>query len=78
MGQVVEERRFSRALGRRLAQIRRRKGLTQAQLQDRVHLTIEYVSVVENGHKVPNLLTLRTWARRGLGVPLDAVLKGLP
>lgn len=78
MGQTAEESRFSEALGQRLAQIRRQKGLTQAQLRDRVHLTIEYLSTVENGHKVPNLLTLRHWARRGLGVSLDAVLKGLP
>ncbi|MBI4229416.1 MAG: helix-turn-helix transcriptional regulator [Planctomycetes bacterium] len=32
-------------------------------------MTVEYVSMVENGHRLPTVLTLRDWARI-LGVRL--------
>ena len=77
MGQD-EELRFRKAMGKRLAMLRHRKGLSQSQLRERIHKTKEYISLVENGHKTPNLLTLRHWAKVGLSVRLDAVIRGLP
>ena len=77
MARVAEEERFRRALGRRLAHLRRARGLVQVQIRDRARLTVEYVSMVENGHRIPTVLTLRDWGKV-LGVSLSEMFRALP
>lgn len=71
------EAQFKIALGKRLAQLRKERGLTQARLGQLVGISVPFVSQVEIGLYVPSILTLRAWATQGLRVPLDRVFRGL-
>ena len=56
--------------------IRRRRqaaGLTQEQLSHRSGLTTAFISLVENGHKAPSILSLQQLAL-GLGVKSTALI----
>lgn len=77
MGRVTEENRFLKAVGKRLGDTRRRKRITQAALARRLRITTVYVSHIENGHRTPNLLTLRDWVQEGLGTTMDKIFRGL-
>ena len=77
MADTADLARFRKALGMRLAAIRHRKGLTQAEVRRRIRLTIEYISQVENGHRIPTIPTLRDWALNGLGVRLEQVFRDI-
>ena len=77
MGRATDERRFLKAVGKRLGDARRRKRVTQATLAQRLRITTVYVSHVENGHRTPNLLTLRDWVQEGMGTTLGKVVRGL-
>ncbi len=46
------------ALGRRLARIRRERGLTQEKLAERANLANNYISNIENGRSIPSLETV--------------------
>ncbi len=54
---------FNVVLGRRVAQLRRRAGLTQAELAERVEVAVETVSRLERGVTVPGVETLVRIAR---------------
>lgn len=54
--------RFNTILGRRVAQLRRRAGLTQAELAERVKVSVETVSRLERGATVPGVETLARMA----------------
>ena len=45
-------------LGRRIAYLRRRKGLTQEQLAERADVTNNYISHIENCRSIPSLETV--------------------
>jgi transcriptional regulator with XRE-family HTH domain len=53
--------RLIRSVGRRIAELRRAKGWTQAELAERLGVSIKWVSRVENGEN----LTLATLAKIG-------------
>jgi transcriptional regulator with XRE-family HTH domain len=57
------------AVGARIRQLRREKGLTQGDIERRTGLMRCYISRVENGYKSPSLGTLERFAR-ALEVPL--------
>lgn len=52
---------------------RRRAGLTQEALAERAGLHPTYISMIENGHKVPTLEAARQLAS-GLGVRLSKLI----
>jgi transcriptional regulator with XRE-family HTH domain len=56
-------------LGKRLKYLRRLKNLTQAQLAERVGLSVNYVSQIETGVANPKVKTLFRLAQ-GLGVEI--------
>lgn len=56
-------------IGKRLRQIRKQMGLSQADLQKASGLRRSYISRVEHGHTVPSLETLQKFAT-ALDVPL--------
>lgn len=49
-------------VGTRLKIERIKRGLSQAQLADRVGISTNYVSLIENGRKTPSLMTLSKFA----------------
>lgn len=56
-------------LGRQLKYLRRQKNLTQAQLAEKVGLSVNYVSQIETGIANPKVKTLFTIAQ-GLNVEI--------
>ena len=50
-------------IGRRLAELREAKGLSQRDIEKRTGFLQGYVSRVECGHAPPNLVTLEKWAK---------------
>ena len=56
-------------IGDRLRALREQKKLSQGDIEHRCGLLRCYISRVENGHTVPNVVTLEKWAR-ALEVPL--------
>ena len=62
-------------LGRRIAYLRRRKGLTQEQLAERADVTNNYISHIENCRSIPSLETVVKLCG-ALGVTPDELLLG--
>ena len=49
-------------IGRRLRELRKDKGLSLRDIEDRTGLPKAYLSIVENGHTTPTLQMLVRWA----------------
>mgnify|MGYP001584244206 CR=1 FL=1 len=73
----VKERAFKRLLGLRVAELRRARKFSQAELRRRSGLSVEYISRIENGRENPTILTLRDLVRNGLQVKLGDFFKRL-
>lgn len=64
------------AFGRRLAEVRKSRGLTQQQLAERLEVSLVSIGYIETGKRWPRLVTLHRIAD-SLGVPLVDLFKGL-
>lgn len=64
------------AVGKRIGKIRREKGIRQAALADRLGISVQYMSAVENGKKCVSLDVL-TAIGRELHTSLDELLFGI-
>lgn len=62
--------------GRRLAQVRKQKKMTQVQLAEKVGIESGYLSVLENGRKEACLRVIDILAT-GLGVSLSTLFRGI-
>ena len=62
-------------VGRAIAELRRRAGLTQAELADRLYVTHQSVSKWETGAALPDITTLHALSRL-MNVSLDDLLAG--
>lgn len=62
-------------IGRAIAQLRRRAGLTQLELAERLYVTHQSVSKWETGAALPDIITMHALSRL-LGVSLDDLLSG--
>lgn len=72
------ERRYMAALAQRLRAVREERGLTQQAVARAAGIASDMVSRLENGHYTsPGLRTLLRIAD-GIGVPLAALLPGIP
>ena len=60
--------------GKRIAALRKEKGMTQEQLAEAVNLSTNHISVIERGVKLPKLETLINIANV-LDVPADVLLQ---
>jgi transcriptional regulator with XRE-family HTH domain len=63
------------ALGKRLAEIRERRGLKQKDLAERAGLSISFISEIENGHRNVSSEKLLRLAN-ALGASIDYLLRG--
>ena len=61
-----------RAIGRRIAEIRSEKGLTQEAFADRADITPQYLQELERGKQNFSIKTLNRLAKL-LGVPFEAL-----
>ncbi len=64
------------AFGRRLAEVRKSRGLTQQQLAEKLEVSLVSIGYIETGKRWPRLVTLHRIADR-LDVPLVDLFKGL-
>ena len=54
---------IQRKLGKRIAELRKRAGLTQEQFAERCDYSVEFVSLVERGINAPSVAGLARMAR---------------
>ena len=64
------------ALAKRIRELRKRRGLSQEAFADRAGLHRVAVGWIEQGRRVPSLLTLAKISR-GLDISLSELLKGV-
>ena len=70
------EAKLLKAFGKRVAEVRRARGLTQEQLAEKANITPLSISFIEQGRRWPRLATLQKLAKC-LGVPVAEFFKGL-
>lgn len=61
-------------LGKRIQRLRKKAGLTQEQLAEKVGISMKYVQFIENARRIPALKTLYKIAR-ALGVKSSDLFK---
>ena len=64
----------SKQMGTRIRRLRKAKGISQAALAQRAHLTRVYITRLEAGQQDPSLSTINALAK-ALGVPVTALLE---
>ena len=64
----------SKQVGTRIRRLRKAKGMSQAALARRAHLTRVYITQLEAGQQDPSLSTINALAK-ALGVPVTALLE---
>jgi transcriptional regulator with XRE-family HTH domain len=75
MGKTLEDKLMT-AFGRRLAEVRKQKGLTQQQLAEKLDISLVSIAYIETGKRWPRLVTLSRIAD-ALGVNIDQLFKGI-
>jgi len=71
-----KETKYLGAFGKRLAEVRRAKGLTQEALAEKADVTALTVAYIEQGRQWPRIATLHSLAK-SLSVPVAELFKGL-
>ena len=71
-----DEAKLLRAFGKRLAEIRKSKGLTQSELAERVGVSVVTIAYIETGKRWVRLGTMYKIAR-ALGVDVGELLRGV-
>jgi transcriptional regulator with XRE-family HTH domain len=74
---MPDETALALAVRQRVRQLRRDRGLTQEQLCERAGISVDAITRIESGSRVPTLATLDAIAS-ALGVPVAALLAGAP
>lgn len=64
------------ALGKRIAKVRKEKGITQERIAERTGFTVISIGYIEQGRRSPRIATLHKIAA-ALGVPIAELFKGL-
>jgi transcriptional regulator with XRE-family HTH domain len=68
--------KIANRFGERIRLLRRKKGMTQEQLEEKSRVHTTYISEIEHGHSSPTLTVINRLAR-GLGVPLWEIFIGM-
>jgi HTH-type transcriptional regulator, competence development regulator len=71
-----QEGKLLHAFGKRIAEVRKSKGITQNQLAERVNMSVVTIAYIETGKRWVRLSTLDKIAR-ALKVPVAELFKGL-
>lgn len=72
----TQEKTLMRAFGKRVAELRRKKGMTQEQLAAKIDAHVTTIAFIEGGTKFVRLSTLRKLAQ-ALGVEIKELFEGV-
>lgn len=72
----AQEQKLQKAFGKRLAQVRKNRGITQQQLAEAVNMSVVAIAYLETGKRFARLSTLHKIAR-ALKVDISELFKGL-
>lgn len=70
------EKKYLMAFGRRLAEVRKSRGITQETLAEKLDISAVSVTYLETGRRWPRLITLQRIAK-ALDVKVEELFKGL-
>ncbi|HSX28451.1 MAG TPA: helix-turn-helix transcriptional regulator [Candidatus Saccharimonadales bacterium] len=70
------EDKLLQRFGKRIAEVRKSKGMTQSQLAERVNMSVVTIAYIETGKRWVRLVTLDKIAR-ALGVSVAELFRGL-
>ena len=76
MSRPSQEDKHLAAFGRRIASLRRKRGLTQEQLSEKAALAVDSIGAIEQGRRWARLTTLHALAK-GLGITVDELFRDL-
>jgi transcriptional regulator with XRE-family HTH domain len=76
MSRPSQEDKNLAAFGKKIADMRQKRGLTQDQMADKAGLSIDTIGAIEQGRRWARLTTLHALAK-GLRVTIDELFKGL-
>ncbi len=76
MSRPKQEDKHLAAFGKRVAALRKAKGLTQEELADKTGLAVDSIGAIEQGRRWARLTTLHLLAK-GLDIKTEELLKGL-
>jgi transcriptional regulator with XRE-family HTH domain len=71
-----DDQKLLEAFGRRFAQVRKEKSVTQQELAHKTDLHVVAIGYIETGKRWPRISTLNKLAR-GMGVTLEELFRGL-
>lgn len=71
-----DETKLLKAFGRRIAEVRKSKRVTQSELAERVNMSVVTIAYIETGKRWVRLSTLDKIAK-SLGVSISELLTGL-
>lgn len=71
-----QEKKYLQAFGKRLAEVRKSRGLTQEKLAEMLDISSVSITYLETGRRWPRLLTLQKIAKC-LKVPVAELFRGL-
>lgn len=72
----THEQKLLRSFGKRVAEVRKSKGVTQQQLAEQVNMSVVAIAYIETGKRWARLGTLNKIAKR-LDVKVSDLFKGL-
>jgi len=70
------EQKYLKAFGKRLAEVRKNKGITQEALAEKLDISAVSITYLETGRRWPRILTLHRIAD-ALDVKFEELFKGL-
>jgi transcriptional regulator with XRE-family HTH domain len=73
---TTKERELMKHFGRRVAEVRKRSGVTQQELAETINMSVVAIAYIETGKRWARLGTLDKIAR-SLKVPIGDLFKGL-
>jgi len=76
MSRPSQEDKNLAAFGKRVAELRQQRNMTQDQLADKASLSLDTISSIERGKRWARLTTLHQLAK-GLRISTDELFKGL-
>ena len=76
MARPTQEDKHLAAFGKKVSDLRRKRGYTQDQLSGKTGLSLDTIGAIEQGRRWARLTTLHKLAK-GLGITTDELFKGL-
>lgn len=73
---TAQEQKLLKSFGKRVAQVRKNRGVTQQELSERLNMSVVTVAYIETGKRFPRLGTLQKIAS-SLRVDISDLFKGL-